>query len=68
MDLDAPKLVLQFAHLLAVCHHKGMPTTGFFHHLVDNQLRVASNVEAACAKLNSDTEAVDETFVLGGIV
>jgi hypothetical protein len=38
------------------------------HDLVHDQFRVSPDLEAFDPKLNGDSEAVDQGFVLGGIV
>jgi len=45
-EFEAVELILEPTYLLAVCLHFWVVAVGGFHHLVDDELGVASNVEA----------------------
>jgi len=45
-ELEAVELVLEPTYFLAVCLHFRVVAVGGLHHLVDDELGVASNVEA----------------------
>ena len=68
MQLDPLEFVLELAHLLAVCYHEGAFARGLLHDLVDDQLRVAANVESCSAKLDGDAQSVDEGLIFYGVV
>ena len=52
MQLDPLELVLELAHLLAVCCHEGDFAGGLLHDLVNDQLRVTVDVESCSAELD----------------
>ena len=54
MQLDPLEFVLELAHLLVVCRHEGAFAGGLLHDLVDDQLRIAVNVESRSAELDGD--------------
>ena len=54
MQLDPLEFVLELAHLLAVCYHEGAFARGLLHYLVNDQLRVATDVESRRAELDGD--------------
>jgi hypothetical protein len=68
MQFDPLEFVLELAHLLAVCCHEGALARGLLHDLVDNQLRVTTDVEPCGTELDGDAESVDEGLVLCGVV
>ena len=45
MQLDPLEFVLELAHFLAVCYHEGAFAGGLLLDLVNDQLRVAADVE-----------------------
>jgi hypothetical protein len=59
MQLDSSELVLQFAHLHALCVHEGALAVGLLHDLVHYYLRVVIGVEPSGPKLDSNMEAID---------
>ena len=68
IEFEAVEFVLQPSDLLTVCLHLGIVAARLFHDLVDDQLRVAPDVEASEAQLDGDSQAVDERFVFCSIV
>ena len=54
MQLDPLEFVLELAHLLVVCCHEGAFVGGLLHDLINDQLRVAANVEPRSTKLDGD--------------
>jgi hypothetical protein len=44
MQFDPLELVLELAHLLAVCCHERALTGGLLHDLVDDQLQVTTDI------------------------
>ena len=68
MQLDSWEFVLELAHLLAVCCHEGDFIGGLLHDLIDDQLRVTTNVESRSTKFNGDAESVDEGLIFRGAV
>ena len=54
MQFDPSELVLELAHLLAVCYHERALAGGLLHDLVDDQLRVTVDVQSRSAELNGD--------------
>ena len=55
IEFEAVEFVLQSSDLLAVRHHLGVMAAGLLHDLVDDQLGVASDVEASDAQLNGNS-------------
>ena len=68
MQLDPLEFVLELTHLLVVRCHEGALAGGFLHDLINDQLRVAANVESRSVELDSDAQSVDEGFLVRGIV
>ena len=54
MQLDPSELALELAHLLAVCHHEGAFVGGLLHDLIDDKLRVTTNIESCSTKFDGD--------------
>ena len=54
IQFDPSEFVLELAHLLAVCYHEGAFARGLLHDLVDDQLRVATDVEPRSTELDGD--------------
>ena len=63
MQLDPLEFVL-----LVVCYHEGAFVGGLLHDLIDDKLRVATNVESCSTKFDGDAESIDEGLVLRSIV
>ena len=55
IEFEAVEFVLQTSDLLTVCLHLGVVAARLFHDLVDDQLRVAPNIEASDAQLDGDS-------------
>ena len=55
IEFEAVELVLQPSNFLAVRHHLGVVAARLLHDLVDDQLRVAPDVEASDAQLDGDS-------------
>ena len=55
IEFEAVEFVLQPSDLLTVCLHLGIVAARLFHDLVDDQLRVAPDVEASDAQLDGDS-------------
>jgi hypothetical protein len=53
---------------LTVCHHLQVHTVFVLHDLINDQLRVSPDLEVLDSELDDDSEAVDQGFVLGGVV
>jgi hypothetical protein len=68
MQLEAVELVLQISYSLTVRHHLQVHKVFVFHDLIHDQLRVAPDLEALDPEFNGDSEAVDQGFVLSGVV
>ena len=62
------ELVIESTHLLAVRLHFWVVVVRGFHYLVDDELGVASNVEASNSKLDGDLQTVNKGLVLCNIV
>ena len=54
MQLDPVEFILKLAHLLVVCCHEGDFVGGLLHDLINDQLRVTTNVESRSAELDGD--------------
>ena len=68
MQFDPLEFVLELAHLLAVCYHERALAGGLLHDLVNDQLRVAADIQPRGAELDSNAQSIDEGLVLCGIV
>jgi len=68
MQFDPLELVLELAHLLAVCCHEGAFARGLLHDLVNDQLRVTVDVQPRRGKLDGDAQVIDEGLVFHGVV
>ena len=55
IEFEAIEFVLQSSDFLAVRSHVGVVATRLLHDLVDDQLGVASDVEASDAQLDGDS-------------
>jgi hypothetical protein len=64
VELYAVKLVLEGPHGFAIRLHLVVVTAHILHDLVDHELRVSPYVEALDARLDGDSEAVEEGLVL----
>ena len=53
MQLNSLEFILELTHLLAVCCHEGA-FVGLLYDLINDQLRVAVNVESRSTKLDGD--------------
>ena len=53
MQLDLLEFVLELVHLLAVCYHEGVFAGGLLHDLVNDQLRVTTDVEPSSMEMRS---------------
>ena len=62
------ELVLELADFLAVCLHLWVVAARGLHYLVDDELGVASDVEASNSYLDGDLETVDEGLVFCDVV
>ena len=54
MQLDPLEFVLELAHLLAVCYHEGAFAGGLLHELINDQLRVAADIQPHSVELDGD--------------
>jgi hypothetical protein len=68
MKFKAIELLLVLSHLLSVCCHVGVTTVRLPHDLVDDELRVTTNVKPLDPELGGNAEVVDEGLVLHQIV
>ena len=68
MQFDHLEFVLELAHLLVVCYHEGAFARGLFHDLVNDQLRVAADVESRSTELDGDAQSIDKGLIFHGIV
>jgi hypothetical protein len=60
----AIELLLMFSNLLTVCLHVGVMTVRLPHDLVDDELRVTTDVKPLDPKLDGDAQAVDEGLIV----
>jgi hypothetical protein len=68
MQLEAVELALLISYDLTARRHLWVDTILVLHDLIHDQLRIAPNLEALDPEFNSDSETVDQGFVLGGVV
>ena len=54
MQLNSLEFVLDLAHHLVVCRHEGAFAGGLLHDMVDDQLRVTTNVESCSTRFDGD--------------
>ena len=62
------ELVLQFMDCPTIGRHLRVQAAFLLYHLVNDELRISSDLEAANPELESDPEPVDEGFILRDIV
>ena len=62
------ELVLESTDFPAVRLHFRVVAVRGFHYLVDDELGVASNIEASNSKLDGDLQTVDKGLILCNIV
>jgi hypothetical protein len=60
MELKIVELFLQPSNLLSVCHHVGVTAVQLSHDLVDDELRVATDVKPLDPEPGGDAQVVDE--------
>jgi hypothetical protein len=68
LELEPMEFVLEFFDSLAVSYHLRVDTVGFLHHLIDDELKIPSNLDTPNPYLESDLELVEESLVLRDIV
>jgi hypothetical protein len=68
MELQTIELFLQPPNILSICHHAGVTTVRFSHDVIDDKLRVATDVKPLNLELSDDAQAVDECLVFCHIV
>jgi hypothetical protein len=68
VEFYAVELVLEGTHDFAVLLHLLVMATRVLHDLVDHELRVSPHVEALDARLDGDSKATEEGFVLCHVV
>jgi len=68
MQFNPLELVLELAYLLAICCHERALIGGLLHDLVDDQLRVATDIEPCSTELDGDAQSVDEGLIFHGII
>jgi len=68
VKLEALEFLLQTPDCFAICVHLGVVAAELFHDLVNDESRVASDVEPLDPKLDSDMETVNKGLILRRIV
>jgi hypothetical protein len=68
MKLEAVELALQISYGLTVRCHLRVRAVFVLHVLIHDQLRVTPDLEVLDPELDSDSETVDQGFVLGGVI
>jgi hypothetical protein len=68
VELYAVELILEGPHGFAVRLHLVVVTARVLHDLVDHELRVSPHIEALNARLDGDSEAAEEGFLLHHVV
>jgi hypothetical protein len=68
MKLETIEFFLQPPYLLPVSHHAGVVTVQLSHYLIDNKLRVSTDVKPLNPKFGGDAQAIDQGLVLHHIV
>ena len=68
VEVEAVEFIFQASDRLAVCIHLGIMATRFLHDLINDEPRVASNIEAFDAKLDRYVEAVNKGLILRHVV
>jgi len=67
-EFEAVELILESMYLLVVCLHFWVVAVGGFHHLVNEELGVASNFEATNSQLDGDLQPIDKGLVFRNVV
>ena len=68
VKFKAVELFLQAPNYFAVRIHLGIMATRLFHDLVNDEPRVASDIEPPDPKLDRDVETVDKGLILRHVV
>jgi hypothetical protein len=68
MELEIVELFLQPPNLMSICRHARVAIVWLSHDLVDDELRVTTNVKPLNPKLDGNAQAIDECLVLWHIV
>jgi len=67
-ELEAVEFILKPTYLLAVCLHFWVVAAGGLHHLIDDKLGVASNVEASNSRLDGGLQPIDKGLIFCNVV
>jgi hypothetical protein len=68
MQLETVEFSLQILYGLTVSRYLRVHAVFVLHDLIHDQLRVTPGLEALDPELDSDSETVDQGFVLDGVV
>jgi hypothetical protein len=68
MKFETIELLPEIYDLLSVCHYEGVTVVRHPHDLVDDKLRVTTDVKPLNPELGSNVHAIDEGLILHHIV
>jgi hypothetical protein len=68
VKFEAIELVLQPMDFLVIRGHLGVVVALVFHNLVDDELRVTSDIQTSDAQLDGDAQAINKHLILRHIV
>jgi hypothetical protein len=68
MKFKAIEFLLKLSYLLAVGHHAGVMAVRFPHDMVDDELRVTTDIKSLDPELDGDAHAIDEGLIFRHIV
>jgi hypothetical protein len=64
MKFETIELLQKLSNLLLVCRHAGVTAVRLPHDLVDDELRVTTNVKPLDLELSGNAYAIDEGLIL----
>jgi hypothetical protein len=68
VELEAVELLLQVSNLLEVCSHEWVTIVWLSHNLIDDELRVSTDVKLLNPKFSCNAQSVDQCLVVHHIV
>jgi hypothetical protein len=68
VELQAEEFIFEVPNFLAESLHPRVMAALVFHHQVNDELRIPSDVEASNSQLDGDAQTFDQGFIPGDVV
>jgi hypothetical protein len=68
VELEAVKFLLQLSYFLPICSHVGVVIVRLSRDLIDDELRVSTDVMLPNSKFGGNAQTVDQCLILHHIV